>query len=200
MYASGKVHEGSNLFSSLKKELSIKDKRTFDKHFTPLLELDWIGYNKKSGYFFIRSLSRIYTKEGFRKSQACLFSKGDLQNIQVYAAGAIISDNIRKQKYHWEFQKKKNLSVSIKKENANQIGFFSGPPSYYGLSNKRIAALLCCKQTRGHVLKVSAAKAGYIKTVSRFKDIVTFKKPDFFLRYNYENLSQWYTGKLRIQK
>lgn len=56
---SGKCHEASGVFSELKSELNIRDQRTLKKHLLTLQQHNWIGYNAKSGYYFIRGFRTV---------------------------------------------------------------------------------------------------------------------------------------------
>ncbi len=200
MKCSGKLHAGHPVFSQLKKELGIRDERTFKKHFQSLLQLDWIGYSAKSGIYFIRSLDRVRQIHGFRKRQACAVQQKDLTQLQAFSSAAIINYAVRKHEYYVVFKKTKNQSALSKREVASQIGSKSfSTPKYYGLSVQSIAELLGCSLTRACQLKKVAVEAGYIKVNHQFELVQELVKADYFIREQYYQLYPEYKpGTLRF--
>ena len=67
MYTDGKVNGESELFDKLKKDLKIKDKRTFDKYIRNLIKCNWMGYDVRTGNYFIRSFNHIRVINHFKK-------------------------------------------------------------------------------------------------------------------------------------
>jgi hypothetical protein len=181
MHTSGKCHQHSNVFSRLKTDLGIKSNRTLHKYLLSLQEKNWIGFNPLSGYYFIRSYKKLIDAQQ-KKCLACKVEFSDLKDIQTLLTGILLCDNVRRQKFFWEKHKKKGSAATNKGKIANQLGFSSDPPKYYGLSNKALGILLGCKQTRACVLKQKAESAGYIKTVNRFKKIKVLAKKDYRIR------------------
>lgn len=56
---SGKIKAKSPTVKRIKEALGIKSRTTFRNHLSALKTLNWIGFNEKSGYYFIRSFERI---------------------------------------------------------------------------------------------------------------------------------------------
>jgi hypothetical protein len=184
MYSSGKVHEASEVFELLRQELGMKDNRTFKKHLGKVLELDWVGYNKKSGYYHVRTIDHIRAVNGFIKRRATRLESKDIQQLQTYLVGAIINQNIHTQRYCREFLKMKLGIATLTWGVANQsLGTFQEyGKSHYGISNQRLAKILGCKYTRACQLKHQAAAAGYIYVRHRYKDYCILDKPDYDFR------------------
>src|ERR1043166_656696 len=66
LFAGDKVSATDEVFAMLRQDLKMTDPkgRTFNKHFQQLLELNWIGYNAKSGVYHIRSFDYIRAVNG----------------------------------------------------------------------------------------------------------------------------------------
>ena len=59
LFSDGKLHDSSPVFTQMRADLRMKDNRTFKKHMNKLHELGWVGHNKESGYYFIRSFDYL---------------------------------------------------------------------------------------------------------------------------------------------
>jgi len=182
-HSSGKFKGGSGLFDELRRDLGIRDKRTLKKHLGILRDLNWIGFDPCTDYYFVRSFDRIRTAMSFDSKNAVIFKKEHFKSFRMFLVGAILGEQINKQKFFKEVVIPRKLKAAVKKRHtAIQSEAFSRPSlPYYGLSNNRIAKLLQVKYTRASVLKKQAAKANFIQVNHRFKAIATVQKPDFCL-------------------
>jgi len=159
-YSSGKVHRDSFLFQSISAALGIKDKRTINTYINALLQLNWIGYNPASGYYFIRSFDFIRKVQQFKSRKAAIFDYREIGLLaDGFLPGALICEQIKAQQYYWEVSRRRQAKSATKKLGvANQD--FPAPdttqPPFYGLSNQRIAGLLFCKMTRACEFKQQA--------------------------------------------
>lgn len=189
MHSSGKLHEGSPVFELAKRELGIKDSRTMKKYLSQLRKADWVGFNQASGYYFIRSFSQTPIDPQYVDRTAVLFLPENLKYFHFFLVGAILGHRVKRQKFFFEVARKRRLRPATEKhEVARQAKAFSGSsnegyfgakkPPYYGLSNKRIAEILGCKQTRACVLKRQAAKHGFLNVRHHFKEIGSMAKAD----------------------
>lgn len=186
-HSSGKVHRDSSLFQSMSGVLGIRDLRTIKSYLAVLLNLNWIGFNDVSGYYFIRGFSYIRKAHQFKNRKAAIFDYRQIDALaDCFLPGALICEQIKAQQYYWEVSPRRQAKFATKKLGvANQdfpASATSEKPPFYGLSNMRIAELLFCKMTRACELKQQAEAGGYLKTKKRFKEIVRLTKPDFTIR------------------
>lgn len=203
MYSDGKLHEHSPIMQQMRKDLRLKDDRTFKLHFRKLRRENWIGYNAITGMYFIRSIDYLRYVNCFKSRQATTFFPADLNNVQHYLVGVLISAEVVGQKYYWEVVKRRKPSTATKKwDVANHTSkVFSGNPipTYYGLSVQAIADLLGCKLTRACVLKNAAAKKRYIQIKHHFDVLQVLTKPDFSIRQKIEAANPDLKGKVRFK-
>jgi hypothetical protein len=185
IYIGDKVCSNSEVFPFIKENFKMKDSkdRTFNKHFQRLLEMNWIGYNKKNKIYHIRSFKFLKELYQFRKKRSSEVYLKDIKQIQIYIVGVILCKAIYDQKYYWEKVKRLRSATNYKGV-ANQAKTFCLPlkPNYYGLSNTKIAALLNCNYTRASVLKNAAFKLGYIHLFHHYEDVIELDKPDYYIR------------------
>jgi|GEM_PF-3410495 len=186
LFAGDKVSATDEVFAMLRQNLKMTDLkgRTFNKHFQQLLELNWIGYNAKSGIYHIRSFDYIRAVNGFKRRRATKLFLKDILQLQVYLVGVLLCTEVYAQKYYWEIAKGRSRTATNKRDVANQsrASRLSSKPPYYGICNKRIARLLGCKYTRACNLKQAAAEAGYITIRHRYADIKELDKADYNMR------------------
>lgn len=186
LFAGDKVSATDEVFAMLRQDLKMTDPkgRTFNKHFQQLLELNWIGYNAKSGVYHIRSFDFIRAVNGFKKRRATKLFLKDILQLQVYLVGVLLCSEVYGQKYYWEIAKGRSRTATNKRDVAKQsrASRRSSQPPYYGLCNKRIARLLGCKYTRACNLKQAAAEAGYITLRKHYADIKELDEADYNLR------------------
>ena len=178
--SSGKILKQHPILRYMGEYLGIKDIRTVNKHLEALRALNWVGYNPESEIYFIRSFTSIRKKHGFKKRTAATFHFEDLKNLQAFIAGAIITNNIKAQKFCRGVENREGERfATINKGVANQDHVpISAKPlkPYFGIGVYKIAELLHCKHTRAGELKHEAAKAGFIKTKKKFRELYVFDK------------------------
>lgn len=182
----GILNERTIDFSDLKKQTRISDRRTFKKYISILIELNWIGYNKKSGNYFIRSFSAIGKTNSFNNKLAVRVFNNDIKNIKSFTEATIISKSIRSQKYATEKSIIK-LAGKAALKNGRAVQAFrqqKGYPPHYGLSNERIAQLLKISKSHGNRAKLNAEKNGYLKTNKKEKVITTLPLKDFYFKFS----------------
>jgi hypothetical protein len=199
MYSDGKIHQGSPVITEMRCRLRLKDNRTFNKHIEKAKALNWVGFNPKSGYYFVRSFDHLRFKLGLNNRQGTRFESKNLSNVTAYIVGVIVSANIHGQKYAVESLQKKLARTEVKQRDASKQpnkGLFV--PPYFGLCNEKIAKLLDCSVTRACQLKHAAESLGYIQTKAQFKPFVTLFKSDYQLRSNFEDGYPAMKGRLRF--
>jgi hypothetical protein len=199
-FSDGKIHEKSEVFQQLRKNLRLSDNRTFKKHINRLLQLSWMGFNPKTGIYFIRSFDYLRFIYTLKKRRASTFYLKDVKHVQTYLVGVLLSVEVIGQKYFWEIKNRRKWRAATKKADvANHSKTFSEVPEYYGCSVAAISKLLNCKPTRASVLKNAAVKAGYIKAKHRFILYAKLSKADFSARSNLDDFYPKLRGKLRFK-
>jgi hypothetical protein len=202
MFAGDKIADTDPVFEKLRNDLRMTDpkNRTFKNHFKKLLELNWIGFNKKSGIYHMRSFDYIRAINGFKGRRATKLFYKDISQLQVYISAIMICKEIYAQKFYWERVKRRARTATIKRDVAMQAAssFLPSQPPYYGICNKTIARLLGCKYTNACNLKQAAANARYITTRHRYKDVAELLKLDYSLRANYALSKPLQAKKLRF--
>lgn len=201
-HCDGIIHDNNAAFIEARLLPCMQDERTFNKYIRELIGLNWIGYNIKSGFYFIRGFDEIRVAHGFRGRQAATIELKDTLHMQAFLVAVIIGSRVNAQVYYWERGGGRRLAAMNKKGVAFQPNSFPADfrPNYYGLSNAAIARELGCKTTRACELKQEAGQLGYLRAKQHFEVIKTMTKPDPRIRtILYEQHPEW-KGKLVFRK
>jgi hypothetical protein len=129
------------------------------RHLLRLKHLHWIGYNRKSGYYFIRSFASIMQSNQFRARTGAEFKREYLNTFKSFLAGAVIgyiANTIRKQQ-----------AVGRKYARPNQAACFSNG---YPVATRLITKKLNISIGMATKLKKDAAKTGFIRLNKNFVD------------------------------
>ncbi len=188
---SGKVHSRDLFQSSTLRVMGIKDSRTFNKYISQLLDHQFLVYNQKSGYYFIRGFERLRIIHGLKDKTSVIFYYNFITSIQSFIDTALIGQLIRNQEYYWvKGRRKFRRAAYTMKDNANTLVKVdqSTKPPYFGLSNSTIAKNLNCSLSQACKKKHKAEALGMLKTKGHFKLYTTLPKADYRVR------SQIYTS------
>lgn len=173
-------------FTDLKNATGIKDKRTFKKHLNTLQEINFIGYSKVSGNYFIRGFKAIGGLNKFNNKRSVRIPFQEIKYLKSFMEAAIISKAIRAQKYATEKEIIK-LAGQAALKNGRAIQAYrlqKGYPLYYGLSNEGIAKILKISKSHGNRAKLIAEKNGYLKTNKKEEIIAILSTTDYNMRNN----------------
>ena len=178
--SSGMLHKDSEEFQQAMDILDIKDVRSFRKYISALLNENWIGYDEKTGIYFIRGFQFIREQHAFIKRSTALFHiDSDIIDLDAFMFAAIVGDRINRLKYYREIQKKEDGRTATKRRGvAKQVLSPSSIPDYAGMSVAAMGWPLKLSQTRSHELKVRAETNGYLKCNNMFREVVVMDKPD----------------------
>jgi hypothetical protein len=184
LHCDGVLHEASPIIKQMRLDLRLKDNRTYDKHIEKLIKLNWIGYNSKSGYYFVRSIKYIKEINDFRNKTETLFKLEMLPQLNCYLAAVIICQKIRAIA-HYDRKKRKRIKV-VKVANINdKIAIHPDlfhPTScflYYGLCAETIGKHLNCSTSHANCLKLAAEKAGFLRTRKHYGRLQCLENPDW---------------------
>lgn len=124
--------------------------RTVINNIQKLIQANWIGYNKKSQYYHIRSIEKIKHMYGFIARSCAEFDMRDLLRLKEFMfsaqVGAVINHTLRSRR---RCSTERNSRVRSKQLAA---------PAKVSMSNRGIAECLGISKSKVHVLK-RAAKA-----------------------------------------
>lgn len=169
------MHKDSQEFKDIKKKVGIKDNRTLSKHLLSLRKLNWVGYNPKSGYYFIRSFAFVMEQQGFKGFQAVkCHPQTDLKNFDAFLFATVIGAKVKRFEYFVNRQRWASRFVTNKRGVTNHnLQPSSDLPEYFGLSVATMAKTLKLSHSRAWELKNEAEKHGYLKSNNKFKELVT---------------------------
>ena len=182
--SSGKLHEDSDEFKSVKAKLGIMDDRTFNTHLNTLRKLNWVGYNAQSGYYFIHSFAFIMAQLEHTGDQAvkCHVQK-ELKNFDAFTFAAVVGARVKRFEY-WVTRKRwKGRFATYKRGVANHnLPSSPGLTKYFGLSADSMGKMLDMSRTRAVELKNMAVRCGYLECKHKFRDFTTLDCPDYAAR------------------
>ena len=114
--SSGMLHKDSEEFQQAMDILDIRDVRTFRKYISALLNENWIGYDDKTGIYFIRGFQFIREQHMFIKRSTALFHiDSDIIDFDAFMFAAIVGDRINRLKSYREIQKKEDGRTATKR-------------------------------------------------------------------------------------
>ena len=201
--SSGKLHESSPEFRALYKTLGVKSKKTVSKYIQTLKNLNWIGYNPASGYYFIRSFDVIRFIHNFRNRQATTLHFKDLKRMQAFVVGSILGARANGKKYYWEVAEKRIARNAVNKRGAAYHSLFASDqprPDYFGVCLTEAEELLNCGKTRASQLKNLAAKSGFIKVKHHFSELTTLQEGNNKLRSYLADIDPSLSCRVRFKK
>lgn len=154
-------------FKDIKKVIKVCTRRTFNKHIGKLIQLNWIGYNKGSKNYFIRSFKKICLGNNFVKKSGVVFDYSNFSQFKSFVEASIICHDINKQEYACKkaFIKKMGIAAlkkggALQAENRLYLGF----AAYSGKSNVGLSKLLHCGKSQANRAKINAKKNRYLNT------------------------------------
>lgn len=179
----GTINETRLPYIEIAKELGIRDKRTVNKYITQLIDLNWIGYNAETKNYFIRGFNYLRSKLDFQKRKAVICEFSNLKELKPFLAASLVGYEIIRQKLiQRSLIKRFGGAAALRRQGALQL-----PPPfflrcYFGLSNKRIGAILGCRKSQANRLKIESQKLGFLQVNKKFKFVKLLDKPDFRLK------------------
>jgi len=199
----GKIHEDHLFEASLRFDLGIRDSRTFRKYISKLVQHQFLVYNPKSGYYFIRGFERLRTIHGIKDRTSVLLYRHQLSDIQAFIDTALIGQVIQNQEYYWVKGKERFRRAALTmKDNANTLVVVDPTtrPPYFGLSNVRIADKLNCSLSQACKRKHKAETAGLLQTTAHYKHYHTLPKADYQIRSHVYKSYPTLINRLRFRK
>lgn len=150
----GQMKISDNLLPKIATDLDIKSVKTIKRNLDLLLKKNWIGYNRKNGYYYIRGFKKVNQIIGGKSKLTAEFDIRDIGKIKNFIAGALISSLIHKQKCRKYLEERK-----FGRSEHNKKTYFSG---YYPVACKAIAKYFGISIGRAFNLKKEASCEKYI--------------------------------------
>lgn len=197
---SGKVRLGKGEFKDICQALGYKSAKQPTKHFMTLLELNWIGFNPKSGYHFIRGIDTIRSIEGFKRQTAIKMEHKDIFHLREFCFSVVLENLNNKQK-----QRKRSQTVIANRgsKNSNKITNQTGTSStlFKPISNDVISTLLGFTKSYSSTVKKKCVELGYIQVRHNFIEYkASIKGLDTKIARQYITNLRYINGKHYLQQ
>ncbi len=126
-----------------------------------LLELNWIGYDKSTGYYFVRGFERVRAIHGFRSRTAAEFDTSCIADFKAFIAATKIG-------YLINNQKRKKRAIELDKGSSAPVARHSS--DFYPVTNEALAKILDISISTAYNLKQLAVASGFIAISKTFVD------------------------------
>ena len=160
VHSSGKIKLDSPKLGEIARDLGFKSVKTIRNNLKKLKDEGWIGYNKKSGYYFIRGFDIIRKQKKFTRRTGVEIRVTEIKDIKAFSCGAVIG-------YLINIQKRKKWMLERKKARSRQSKRFSS--SFYPISSWVLAKILNISTSTAHKYKQLAKRANYISVKKSIK-------------------------------
>lgn len=198
VFRTGKARLNNSDLQFIEYIKQIKLRRTTNKYIKLLLELNFISYNSKTGYYSINSFDRIRQFHNWKVRLAFPIDYTNYNKIQA-VTGAVIYGYLHKD--FWRYVKKQK-SVQLKGSTYNFLNnTFNYKKQYAPVSVIGVNKIFNISQATASRLKNAAYKEQFIKLKKNFGDVVTNKQAmELYLEYNEKaNNIVFYEGEYRLQ-
>lgn len=143
--------------------LGLKTDRAVRKNLNALRQRNWIGFDKVSKRYFIRSYERILMQENCKSLTRAEFNLQEIKQFKAFAAGAVMCYLIN--------QQKKQLWLAAR----NKRGAFPTGHSYFPISVIALKKILGVSQYTAQRLRELSVRYGYV--IERKQKVKTNIKP-----------------------
>jgi len=171
-----KIPAGDRL--KLANEIGLKSGRVIKNNLDILIKRNWLGYDKTSGYYFIRSIDEIRKIEKLATRPAAKFYFAEIKDFKGFIAGAFIGYlSIKQKRKAWAAERIKRRSIQTVHALSN----------FFNVSNLAIAKILNICINKAFRYKQIAEVANYIQVEKTFiKTEFTASLKDLFIKGNPE--------------
>lgn len=151
---SGKMKLPEETVKTIMSVMKVKTRSTITARLSSLIHRNWIGFNPKTGIYFIRGFNAVCRVEGINTKHAVVYSAEDCKDF-VGFVGAVLFLNF----YKSVKRGLRNGTVTIKGVTKQ---FHKATPLYLPVSIGGISKSLRISSTYVHKLKQRATKAGLL--------------------------------------
>jgi len=160
------------------------DPKSIKNNLAKLLKANWIGYNPKSSYYFIRGFEKVRGLHWFDSRSSAEFQKSYLNNFKAFAAGACVG-------YLANY-----LRRGAVERNKGRSNHAAPNSEGFPVSSRLIAKLLNVSLGAAHKIKKDAQQGNFIKVKKNFKHTGC----SYFEKRSYERTFPETVGRLRNSK
>ena len=160
----GKIKIPKSQYPEIASWLNRKSGKTVNNNLKKLLATNFVGYNAKSEYYFIRGLDQLRKQLNLNARTSAEFCISDLNRLQEFCLAAVAGHLVKQQ------QRKKWLSER-QKWRSNQNSRSSSPLPYFHVTSSYLSKMLGISQNNAFLLKQKAHKAGFIEIKKHFKPL-----------------------------
>lgn len=167
--------------------LCINTKRSFESYLSKLTALNWVGFDKNTHTYYIRSFKVLRVQAGYQKYLSAVFQiEKDASSITQFVQGALVCYHV-KRRMQGRKTKIAKFAGSSALKNGSAIqeltarGDISG---HVGFSLEKLGKLLNVSKSQADRYKKRLQTEGYIKTRKKYNVLFTSDKPDFYLFTN----------------
>ncbi len=164
---SGKLRIDNRLLKEIGSNLGLKSERAVKNNLKILIKKNWIGYNKKSKYYFIRSFNYLCQLEQVKRKTAAEFNPKHIKHFKAFLAGSNICSLVNHQR--WKQRKLERLNGG-----SNQR--FRKSTKYYPVACKALAKCLKISISTAFEWKGLAVKRKYVLVKKNFKPFMFERK------------------------
>ena len=175
---SGKIYAQSINFAYIKLMTGLSVKQ-IGRHIKSLLKYNWIGFNNKSKFYFIRGTRCLLCKIGSYNTKSVKISIRELKNIKEFCFAAVVGYWVKKRKYKERFDKQ-NIRT-LQSRGSNQYVLCQDAKSLIAFNSDMIASSsisqrLGMSKSTVSLLKEAAVKAGYLIANKNYISLKTKKE------------------------
>lgn len=166
LICSGKIKADNKRFKALKLFLGIGSKTTVIKRLNALKKFNWIGFNPKSGCYFIRGYKRVCSDLNIPSKTCVEFDSENFKDFRAYVFAAVVGQRIKAMEYAKKRSKEKDEFVPqywLSGTNPDSPSHLLNL-EYNGLSNSAMGKLTGKSLSRCSELKNLAEKSGFLWT------------------------------------
>ncbi len=151
---SGQIKLDTADFEQLATILDYKSIKSIRNNLTILIKLNWVGYNKKSGLYFVRGFDYIRKKHQFNRRTAIFLELSQIIYLQELLLAGLITKLIK--------NRIRDIikNVDCKGRRSNQA--FRNIPDFFPISASYLAKILNISINKAFRIKRSAAALKYI--------------------------------------
>lgn len=190
----GKMRLSKSDMDNVALELGLKSGKTISTCLKKLIEINWVGYSKRSGYYFIKGFNQIRKQHKFYRRRGAEFSLDEIKNLKGFLIATTIGLLINA-------QKRRRWAVELSMGGSKTPAYLRS--KYFEMANEALAKILKISISTAFEWKNLAEVQGYIKIRKRFTELNIDPKCSYRLKRLKGvpgHLIRYHDGKLWIQK
>lgn len=147
---------GPDRIRDLSKVLKYKSPKSVKENINRLITLNWIGKDKRSGYYFIRGFDSLLKEMGSSDCKRVRLFVSNINKLKPFIVASIIGDIINKQRWIEKQELAQYYKGRAFQAHARSISNFQP------IANRYLAQVLSISPSTAHEYKKEASLAGFI--------------------------------------